>query len=230
MQPLQLREKEIFEALNAIKGCEFVLIGGYAVNCYALPRFSVDCDIVVRDKKEAGRICGKLEKIGYEREKIGDAPYRGEFLRYEKVISNFKVSVDILIGMVLDRQTNATFSAEWVFENSGLRLLRGKTITEQLKLRVINPDALFAMKFVTGRISDIRDVFMLALKIEDKGWIRQEISKRYDFARRFEIINNKITSQKFRDNLQGVYGFIDERLFEGHKKALLGLGGIAHNL
>ena len=86
------------------------------------------------------------------------------------------------------------------------------------------------MKFVTGRISDIRDVFMLALKIEDKGWIRQEISKRYDFARRFEIINNKITSQKFRDNLQGVYGFVDAKLFERHKKALLGLGGIAHNL
>ena len=43
----QLREKEIFETLRKLKDRNFVLIGGYAVNAYTLPRFSVDCDIVI---------------------------------------------------------------------------------------------------------------------------------------------------------------------------------------
>lgn len=226
MEQLQLREKEIFETLKKLKKFSFVIIGGYAANCYALPRFSVDCDIVIKNNKEAAKICKELEKLSYNKEKSGktDAPHHGGFIRYEKEIgSNFKVGMDILIEYVLDRQTNATFSADWVFENSDLRLLKGKTIIEQLKLRVINSDALFAMKFVTGRTSDIRDVFMLALKVENFEWAKEEISKRYDFRESFEKIKSKITSPKFKDNLQGVFGFIDEKLFERHKKALLGI-------
>jgi len=49
MELLQIREKEIFETLKKIKKSEFVVIGGYAVNAYTLPRFSVDCDIVIKD-------------------------------------------------------------------------------------------------------------------------------------------------------------------------------------
>ena len=49
---LPLREKEIFETLRRMEKFKFVIIGGYAVNAYTLPRFSVDCDIVVKDKEE----------------------------------------------------------------------------------------------------------------------------------------------------------------------------------
>ena len=52
MEQLQLREKEIFEMLKKIKKRKFVVIGGYAVNAYTLPRFSVDCDIVIKDNDE----------------------------------------------------------------------------------------------------------------------------------------------------------------------------------
>ncbi|MBI4452589.1 hypothetical protein HY637_04110 [Candidatus Woesearchaeota archaeon] len=52
MELLQLREKEIFDTLKKIKNQKFALIGGYAVNAYALPRFSVDCDIVTENKAE----------------------------------------------------------------------------------------------------------------------------------------------------------------------------------
>src|SRR3990167_4631932 len=104
---LQLREKEIFETLKKMIKFKFVIIGGYAVNAYTLPRFSVDCDIVVKNKDELREI-----------------------------------------KEALDRQTNATFSADWVFDNSEVRTLRGKTITEELKLRIINLDALFILKLV----------------------------------------------------------------------------------
>ena len=33
-----------------------------------------------------------------------------------------------------------------------------------------------------------------------------------------------MTSLEFKNNLQGVYGHIDNLLFEKHKKAVLGLG------
>ena len=56
MEQLQLREKEIFETLKNIKKNKFVIIGGYAVNAYTLPRFSVDCDILIKDHKELLKI------------------------------------------------------------------------------------------------------------------------------------------------------------------------------
>lgn len=43
-----LRETEIFRTLVSLQSRHFVVIGGYAVNAYTLPRFSVDCDIVIR--------------------------------------------------------------------------------------------------------------------------------------------------------------------------------------
>ena len=67
MDLLQIREKEIFEVLKKIKKHQFVVIGGYAVNAYTLPRFSVDCDIVVLDKKELEKIEKTLLKEGYKK-------------------------------------------------------------------------------------------------------------------------------------------------------------------
>lgn len=224
MNLLQLREKEIFETLKKIKKSKFVIIGGYAVNCYTLPRFSVDCDIVVENKKEATRISEELENFGYVKINADNinSPYHGEFVRYVKDIQgDFKTSIDMFIKEILDRQTNVTFSVKWVFENSDLTLLKGKTITDQLKVKVINSDALIVMKFITCRATDIMDVFMLIEKTKNINWIKQEISKRHNFKERFNRIKNKITSEKFKDNLQGVYGYIDLRLFEKHKKTLL---------
>ena len=68
MELLQLREKEIFETLKKIKNCKFALIGGYAVNAYTLPRFSVDCDIVVKDEEELKEIEEVLVNFGYVKE------------------------------------------------------------------------------------------------------------------------------------------------------------------
>lgn len=221
MNPLQLREKEIFKTLKVISKYGFAVIGGYAVNCYTLPRFSADCDIVIGDYEEAKKISKELERIGYTKMLIPlpAAPYQEDFMRYEKSIyENFRVSIDMLIGEVLDRQTNARFSAKWIFGYSKLRLLKGKTITEELRLRIINEDALFVMKFVSGRTVDIRDVFMLATRVENIEWVKQEISKRFNFEDRLIRVRQKITSPEFKNNLQGVYGRIDEKLFERHKK------------
>lgn len=222
---LQLREKEIFRTLKKLRNFKFVVIGGYAVNAYTLPRFSVDCDIVVLKRGDSEKIEKELLDLGYKESKTeAETLYNGSFKRYEKEISkDFSVSMDILIKEVLDRQSNSTFSAEWVFENSKIRILRGKTITEELKLRVINPDALFVMKMITCRLTDIRDTFLLVSSIKDKEWIRQEISKRYSFEDRFERVKKEITSKQFKDGLQGVFGLVDNKVFEKHQRMMLEL-------
>lgn len=222
MDKLSLREKEIFEALKKIKQFKFVVIGGYAVNAYTLPRFSVDCDLVIRDHAELHKIEKILVDSGYQKMKgVSNLPYHGKFERYEKEIAqNFRVSMDVLIEEVLDRQTNARFSAEWVFENSKIRILRGKTINEELKLSIINPEALIAMKMISCRSTDIRDVFLLINSTRDKTWIRKEVSERHDFNERLSKLIAEIASKQFKDGLQGVFGVIDEKIFSRNKKMI----------
>ncbi|MFH1249351.1 MAG: hypothetical protein V1660_04330 [archaeon] len=225
---LQLREQEIFETLKKLRNFKFAIIGGYAVNAYTLPRFSVDCDIVVLNDNDSKKIEKELLKLDYKEIKTeAETPYNGSFKRYEKAIEKgFGVSMDILIENVLDRQTNSTFSAEWVFENSKLRSLKGKTITEELRLRIINPDALFVMKMITCRLTDIRDIFLLVSIIKNKAWIKEEISKRYSFQDRFEKVEKEITSRQFKDCLQGVFGLVDNKIFEKHQGMMLELEGV----
>lgn len=223
MEQLQLREKEIFETLKKIKKSQFVVIGGYAVNSYTLPRFSVDCDIVIKNRKELNKIEKSLFEAGYNKKNnySDKIPYKGNFERYEKELKkNFKVSMDILIGEILDRQTNAKFSAEWIFDNSVLRNLQGKTINEQLKLKIINADALVAMKLISCRQTDIRDIFLLVNSIKDKKWVKKEVLQRHNLKNRLTKVLSKISSKQFKDELQGVFGMVDKKIFERNKKLI----------
>lgn len=219
MDFLQRREKEIFETLKHLHRFSFVIIGGYAVNAYTLPRFSVDCDLVTREKT---KIINILEEIGYIPEPISEGiPYHGNFERYVKKIENpFSVSMDILTDSVIDRQTGTIFPAEWIFEHSHSRLLQGKTITERLVLPIIDVDALVVMKCISCRSTDIRDVFMLLPLVKNRQWVRLEISQYHDFFDRWKKIKEKVFSPEFKNNLQGVFGFVDEAVFEKHKKAI----------
>ena len=218
-----IREEEIFKAIKWLKDYEFVLIGGYAVNAYTLPRFSVDCDIVIKNRKELNKIEKSLTEADYHEEKnySNEIPYKGNFKRYEKELgNNFKVNIDILIEEILDRQTNAKLSAEWIFENSNLKNLQGKTISEQLKLKIINADALVAMKLISCRQTDIRDIFLLVSSVKNKEWIKKEVLKRYNLKDRLVKVLSKINSKQFKDELQGVFGMVDNKLFERNKKLI----------
>lgn len=219
MELFTKREKEIFDTLKSIKYSEFVIVGGYAVNAYTLPRFSTDCDLVVKDEKEAGKIGTELMKIGYsEDSETTGIPYTGSFKRYVKKISKgIRVSMDLLIEKVIDRQTGATFTAQWVFDNSDRRKLPGKTISEDMVLRIIDLDALFVMKAICGRNTDIRDVFMMVSDIKDREWVTKEIRQRHDLNGCLSKIEEKVSSAEFRDGLQGVFSKIPDKTFEKQK-------------
>lgn len=218
-----LRENEIFQTLKALSDSSFVMIGGYAVNTYSLPRFSVDCDIVVKNNNQLKQIENLLLKKGYSKKLINKkAQYSSDFQRYEKKIeNNFKVSIDIIINEVIDRLTGVKFKAGWIFENSEMRVLKGKTMTKELKLRIINIDALIVMKIISCRATDIRDVFMMLPHAINKEWIKSEVNLRYNLKERISKIIEKVNSKQFKDGLSGVYGNFDQTIFEKHKKAIL---------
>ncbi len=225
MDPLQIREAEIFKMLKNLGKLEFVVIGGYAVNAYALPRFSVDCDIVIENRLTLDRISKILIKQEYSKKSTDNGNKLENFERYErKIQEDFAVSLDILIREVKDRQTGVTIPSDWIFKNSEIRTLRGKTITERLKVRIINIDALFVMKMISCRQTDIRDMFMLSPMLKDKKWVKSEITARYNFQDRFEKAMKTIKSMDFRNGLQGVYGLIEDSIFERNVKAMGSLG------
>jgi len=217
-----IREQEIFNILKKIKECDFVLIGGYAVNAYTLPRFSTDCDIVIKDSNELNKIVKILINAGYKKDNpAGKFSYSRKFSRYEKILeTNFSVSIDILIGDVSDRMTGAVFSAEWIFKNAIKNRLNGKTIIEELQLKILRIDALIVMKTISCRATDIRDIFMMLPKAKDDEWIKKEIKLRYNLNNRITKILEKIDSKQFKDGLSGVYGNIENKLFEKHRKIL----------
>jgi len=225
MNLFSLREEEIFKTLKDLRDCNLVIIGGYAVNAYTLPRFSVDCDIVLKDAKELRKIDKILLSRGYKpKVAFEDAPYSGSFSRYEKKLENeFMVSMDILIQSVVDRMTAVCFSAAWIFQNSERKTLRGKTIGEELKLKIINLDALIVMKTISCRSTDIRDVFMMLPQAKNEEWIKAEISQRYNFQERVSKLMEKVHSAQFKDGLFGVYGKFDQKVFEKHQKAVASL-------
>jgi len=220
-----LREREIFQALHELSNCTFVIIGGYAVNAYTLPRFSVDCDIVIKDKAELATVEKILLGMGYVKEELPPKfRYSDDFCRYEKRLdTNFLVSFDILINAVTDRLTGVHFTADWVFENSGKRRLLGKTTTTELDIRIVNITALIVMKIIACRATDIRDVFMMLPSAQDKDWIKSEVSSRVEFKEKMNKIIQKISSKQFKDGLSGVYGYIDQKVFDKHVKAVRSL-------
>ena len=218
------REKFIFALLRKLESkAEFVVIGGYAINAYTLPRFSVDCDIVIRDRKAMRSVKIFLESKGFTEKAKGTVPaYKGEFLSLatkKPVATTF----DILAGVVEDRITGTLFPAELIFEHSANRAIFGKGSPVRIDTRVADAEMLFVMKAVSSRKSDIRDVFMLASTKLDRGKILQ-ITKEVPIpAESIEKIVLKVNSKGFRDALQGVFGMLPEKQFETSKKKLLAL-------
>lgn len=210
---LELREKEILRMLEKLKGLNFALIGGYAVNAYTQPRFSVDCDLVVLNKEDAEKIKRVLEQEGYKEKEINpDIPYSGDFLCLTRNIEAYTVPFDVMIGSVIDRDTQLKFPAEWIFNNSKIRTLVGKANPMKIELRIADPEILVIMKLAAGRKSDLRDIFMLLERNVDVEFILSEL-KKHKLQNKLAKFREYVTSKEFRDSLQGVFGKIDDKAF-----------------
>ena len=208
---LEPKEAIILETLRELpRG--IVLIGSYAINAYVPPRFSIDCDLVVLN--EITEIKKILVKNSFEETDKGDVPY-GKYLRFMR--KDDKVSFDLMLNSVLDRETGIFFEGSLFEEYSKERFTVGRANPIRIIMRIANPEILFAMKFVSARRQDIRDIFMLS-GIE-LNWdlitkiIKKKCSKEV-IEKRVKSIKQKVTSKDYRESLQGAFGKIPDKIFE----------------
>ncbi|MGI0141673.1 MAG: nucleotidyl transferase AbiEii/AbiGii toxin family protein [Candidatus Micrarchaeales archaeon] len=214
---LQEREAIVLEVLGRMKDFHLVLVGGYAVNAYVPPRFSVDCDVVVMEGlKEVEKA---LMDSGFTKAK-NRMPQGVKFMRY--VREKEKVAFDLMIGEVSDR-TVITFE-KGVFEKySSKRAVVGRASQERIEMRVADPELLFAMKFVAGRRQDVRDMFMLAGAEPDWMITKEIILKKCSetlIRERVKLIEETIRSDTYRKSLEGAFGGVPEDRFVACKDRL----------
>jgi len=212
------REKFVFSLLKGIK-TDFVVIGGYAINTFTLPRFSVDCDITVKNNKDLLAVKKFLESKGFNEKASGETAYNGKFLclSAEKPV---KVTFDVLAENVEDRITGTIFTAKQIFKHSKKRIIYGKGSPIKLKTRVVNPEMLFVMKSICSRKTDIRDVFMLASVKLNKKELKEISGETPIPEESIKKILEKTESKGFKDALQGVYGMLPEEQFQKTKNKL----------
>ncbi len=218
---MQDREKIVLDTLEKVPKDNVVLIGGYAVNAYVPPRFSIDCDLVVLGGVE--RVEKALKEDGFSKTESGDVPY-GNYARYEKNGASF----DLLVNSVLDRETGIAFDAEMFEEHSKKRNAVGRATPVRIEMIIADPELLFAMKFVTGRRQDVRDLFMLSA--ENLDWklvtgIIEEKCGRPLIKKRTDMIKRSIRLKTYRDSLQGPYGRLPDERFETCRRRLEGFMG-----
>jgi len=188
------------------------MIGGYAVNAYVPPRFSIDCDLFVL--KGMDKVKKILLKKGFEERAKGDVPY-GEYYRFTR--KSDKVSFDLLFNSVLDRETGISFEASLFEKHSRKRFTVGRANPIRIELRIADPELLFVMKFVSARRQDVRDIFMLSGI--DLKWdlVKEIIDKKCTeklVEKRIKSIKEKLTNTDYRDNLQGAFGKIPDKIFD----------------
>jgi hypothetical protein len=217
---LEKRERVILEVLKKLPEDSIILIGGYAVNAYVPPRFSIDCDLVVLDKLE--KIKKILTENGFKETDVGETPYGGKYYRLER--AEEKIYFDLLFRSVLDRESGISFSSELIEKHSKERITVGKANPIRIGLKIIDPVLLFALKFVCCRKQDIRDIFMLSGLKLDWNLIKEILFKKCSkkiLEERIENIKKTVKNKTFRDSLQGAFGAMPTETFDSCKKNLL---------
>ena len=167
-----------------------VLIGGYAIAAYGVPRYSNDVDIVIPN----GAL-GKLEdfinaqNLELENSSIPNPQnYEGKVLRY----GTEEITLDVLVGYVRDREARVDIPEPWIsMDHRNLRLITLTGGTKN-KISIVSPEAIWALKLQSGRDQDITDLFsMFNVKIDGKKVIAL-----------FNDLKSNTLTEKLRKTLQ----------------------------
>lgn len=206
---------------------KFVLIGGYAASSFDFPRFSVDLDLVIRDK-DGKKFSKILEEEGLNLTmnsgRFADF-YKGGIMRFEKKVSALPVSVDLFVGMVQARQTDAAYSFEYLWKNSEVRRIVGSGMEDYSEARTADREMLIALKMNSMRMADQRDIITLCNGRIDKRKVLNHLKR----VPREKIINNigilatALEKPESKDSIKGVFGISDQvyqRIIEKAKKEI----------
>jgi hypothetical protein len=212
---IEEREQACLEIIRKLPNC-YVLVGGYAVSAFEFPRFSVDLDVVIADTSFE-KFSGILESEGFARMKEADEfarVYKGRFVRFQKTVDALPVSVDLLVGMVQCRQTDAAYSFDYVWNNSEIRTVTGFGVRSLVEARVADREMLVALKINSMRMADQRDIIALCSGSVDTDKVVRHL-KRVPIDKILEHIGKLLSfleNPKGRDSLKGVFVFSDQVL------------------
>lgn len=202
------RENEILRIIKRLieEKPDFVVVGGYAVSGFARHRFSVDCDIVVskRELKKLEKILKKEEFRRHVRKTGFDEAYAGEFISYKKGISELPVTIDLLVGSLVCRATEAAWSFDYIKKNSVEATITG--IETSAICRIPEKELLIAFKIHSARRTDIRDIIMMR-EGSDSEKILKHLRKGKIDALRTQInkIIEALNDKNLIDSLKGVF-------------------------
>src|SRR2546427_5219791 len=147
-----------------------------------------------------------LKEDGFRKTAEGDVSYGG-YVRYE--MKNVKVSFDLLENSVVDRDTRIVFESELFKKHSGERTTVDRSVPTRIKMRIADPELLFAMKFVSARRQDIRDMFMLAGANLDWDIVTELLQVKCDrrlMGERSRAIMRAVQSKTFCDSVNAPSG------------------------
>jgi len=202
------RENEVLSVIKKLSESklDFIVVGGYAVSALARHRFSADCDLVI-PKELLKVIENLLVEVGYKKsiEKAGfDIIYGGFFVSYEKKINDLPVTADLLVGSLVSRNTNASWSFDYIKQNSITAIVAG--LQASVECKIPKKELLIAMKIHSMRRADIRDIIVLNEKV---NWAEVlEHSKRGELEKLKEQLDRMIQAlydKKLVDSLKGVF-------------------------
>jgi len=199
------RENEILGIIEAVNksGLKYVLVGGYAVSAY-MRRFSVDADICI-DKKDRDSFRKLLKSKHFAMAKRRDLEdsYKGEFECYVKK-TKLPVTVDLMIGSVASRQTNASISFQSLFEHSATKRISG--IEKSIEARIPAKELLIALKIHAARMTDARDIVALCKDVDFE--IVEKFVERgnsIEVQSNIKILIAHFKSDNFKDSFKGVF-------------------------
>lgn len=209
---MEARERACLELLQKLPLNDYVLIGGYAASSFDFPRFSVDLDIVIEGKKEKAFV-EIITEQGFTPVKIKIEPvhdvYGGRFQRFEK--QGVKANVDLLINSVISRQTGSSYSFVYLLKHSEVREVIGFSGNLKVRARVANREMLIALKAISMRLADQRDIIALCNGEVDTDLVVKHLKRCPS-----EIILNHIEDflktlgdERHKDSIKGVFRLSD---------------------
>lgn len=202
------RENEIIKTIKSMVEAEldFIVVGGYAVSALARHRFSVDCDIVI-SKKRLGKFRDVLKREGFKKhiEKSGfDETYSGEFTSYIKDSNGFPVTVDIFVGSLVCRATDASWSFDYINSHSTEANVTG--LEASVSCRIPEKELLIALKVHSGRRADVRDIVTLRENADlDKVLDHLKRGKTDALKDQISKITEALKDENLVNSLKGVF-------------------------
>lgn len=197
------REQEVMRMLSLFldKSLDFIVVGGYAISTYK-KRFSIDLDLVVKEDelKEFEKILEK-ESYSLHYEKELALMYGENFKRFIKKIKNLPVDIDFLINGLVSRTTDAAWGFDYIKRHSVKRRLNNSEFSTPEK------ELLIAMKFHSGRLSDVRDI--VALMPCNKEKLKKHLLKG--------------NIQKLKQSMKKQASFLDKPQFDDSFKGIFGI-------